>query len=167
MPYSEIIINYWSQILLLLGVLGWIIKTLSETYLRKKELKYNFFYSNKLASLKNLIDTYHKYERFFTDVPYYRVSNGEINAIELDSMVSPYKDNYFNAHNELILYHSNKELEKFKLIKDNINIVHNALGQLLFKNISVNDYNELLDKSKSENYKIFSQISSEFIKEFN
>ena len=167
MYYLEFITKYWSQILLLIGAVGWIIKTVCETYLRKREMKYNFFYSSKVDSIKNLLNMYHQYERFFSDCPYYKISKGEINAIGLDEMITPFKIKYFSAHNELILYFTGKELEKFKLIKHNLNIVHDALGKLLFKEISVSEYYNLMDVSRVANQKLLNEISGSFIKEFN
>jgi hypothetical protein len=50
----ELVAEYWAQITLILGVIGYIIKTILDNRLKNKELKFKYFYEIKSAKIIEL-----------------------------------------------------------------------------------------------------------------
>ena len=54
---KEFIINYWSQLTVVLGVIGYILKTIFDFRLKNKELRFKYYYELKA---KKIIEIYSK-----------------------------------------------------------------------------------------------------------
>ena len=54
---KDFIINYWAQLTVVLGVIGYILKTIFDFRLKNKELRYKYFYDLKA---KKIIEIYTK-----------------------------------------------------------------------------------------------------------
>ena len=57
MSTKDFIVNYWSQLTVVLGIIGYILKTTFDYRLKNKELRFKYFYELKA---KKVIEIYSK-----------------------------------------------------------------------------------------------------------
>jgi len=58
--WYEIIFDNWSQITVLLGIVGFVIKTLTVFFLKKKEITFSRLQENKILEIKSFYKSYQK-----------------------------------------------------------------------------------------------------------
>lgn len=119
----EFISNYWSQITVLLGVLGYIIKTILDNKFKTKELKFKYFYEIKSAKI---IELYSKIVEIQMIIDRKKKGDGNTfegnvfrNRIALDKFYweshfyfSEKTKNSFHQYLEWLKYFESKELMK-------------------------------------------------------
>ena len=87
--------NYWSQIALILGIVGYIIKVIFENYLKAKEIKYSHSHSAILNDAKTLYATFEYFNYRISQLCYMEISKSEIEAASVkleEDLMKLYKD---------------------------------------------------------------------------
>jgi hypothetical protein len=65
---SQLLTTYFAQLLVILGVFGYLIKRSLETKTKKSETRHVLFQQNKLDSIKGFYSSYVKCERAFRSI---------------------------------------------------------------------------------------------------
>ncbi|WGQ15585.1 hypothetical protein [Sphingobacterium faecium] len=170
--------KYISEIILLIttigGVLIFMLKTIFSSVIKKKEIKYNLFYKQKIMAIEEFMTSYRDYNTFFNDVSYFDVRKKNMSADELDSKYLPFKYN-FQKKVDLIKIYLDKESRD---VVDELNrlLIANSkhLRKLLFPesgNSVTDDTNDYLSEIWNNNKKgqelvdrLVASINTEFLK---
>lgn len=119
----EFITNYWSQITVLLGVLGYILKTILDNRVKNKELKFKYFFEiksakiielySKIVEIQMIIDRKKKGEEnsFEGNVFKYRIALDKF-YWESHFYFSEKTKKAFHQYLEWLMYFESKELMK-------------------------------------------------------
>jgi len=77
--WYELLIENWAQITILFGLIGYIIKSLTDFWLRKKEITFSRLQENKILELKEFYKSYQQLEIALTEY-LYQTEFGEHNS---------------------------------------------------------------------------------------
>lgn len=173
---ENIILNYWAQFTLFIGVfftgIGYILKIVLEWKVKKSEIKYSLFYNRKIQVVDEFVLAFRAYEKFFKDVGYWDVKAKKFTAKEMDVMIEPFKSVYQKSFSILTLYLDKKGVSSIKEIDEGILICSAALNKLYFSNttendiIATNEYQFSLDKGMFKIENGYAKFSEHIKKDF-
>lgn len=166
MNVEQLITHFWGQIAVILTAIGFIIKNILDSFYKKKELKYSFFYSKRIDALLNFIDAYVDYDRFFYDIPIYRIKRRELTTMEVDDMEAPYRETFTRALNRIKLFSSKHELKIILQLKDLITSSHQEVSNVMLDNGDVNKYGGLVITNREKSDRLLLELSECVRKEF-
>ncbi|MFZ4861400.1 hypothetical protein ACL9RF_04385 [Sphingobacterium sp. Mn56C] len=141
--FFKFIIDYWSQIAviitILVGGIGYLLKIGFDWDLKKREIKYSMILTKRTTALENFISNTNGYQTFFNNLPYYNVGRQEIEPIKIDEMVDKYKTPFYRSYGAFNIFAEVKDKstikEVYNLLLDN----NKHLNKLLFSNLSQNE----------------------------
>jgi hypothetical protein len=171
---KELLITYWNQLLILIGIVGYFGNRFFERKAKDLELKSTLFQTQKLAAINTFIRAYTDAETMLNHLPYYEIFNGKYSSKDLDLMIQPSLTTLRKGFNELTLFVKDSELKTYQMINDNIIELNNLLSNLYFnrsskENISkeANEYSYAVVEMMRVNKTLISLIGVEFRKAYH
>jgi len=167
------VITYWSQITLVLFIIGYFIQRIYELRLKNKETRHSLFQQNKINSIMKFLSCYTKAEQFWKGIPYISIIKKKYSTNELDEMIWPILDDLQSSKNELAMFLDEESMIIFEEITDSILQINGTLLKFYFnendeRNIfMINEFSELCKNNFKENKNRIFKIGKMTRKMFN
>tara|TARA_R110000868_G_scaffold16350_13_gene73590 strand:- start:1839 stop:2417 length:579 start_codon:yes stop_codon:yes gene_type:complete len=129
----NMLLEHWSQVVLLIGALGFLLKQFTSYRFKIRELKYGMSHKGKMESITKFFSAYSDCKQIWNGLPINQIIKNEIPATEIDRMILPRLRNLDAIIIELGLYFKSKELEKFSKLYENM-LQMNSLLMALWSN---------------------------------
>lgn len=175
---KELFTTYWSQTIILLGSLGYLLKRAFDLRSKKVELKYSLFEQNRIDLIMKFLAAYLELEEEYKLIPEGRFKITEMNPVIFDSMYLKKNANLYSSYFYLKLFLDPLELARYsdlvsemriisteiknayiKLDREEESKVVNDLKEFIVKKIGANNGNvkvigELFRKYSNKSYSI-------------
>jgi hypothetical protein len=159
--------DYWSQILLILTGIGYLLKISFDFFLKKKEINYGINHKNKMDALIRFFKAYAELKSMWNKLPISQILKNELSAFEIDNQIQPPLNNFEASIIELQIYFDENMYENFKKIEKNMNSINRVILNLCFDDfdkriltMKVNDYTFHKEYVEKQNAIILKQISN-------
>lgn len=110
---KEIFTTYWSQTILLIGSVGYLLKLTFDLRSKKVELKYSLFEQNRINSIMKFITAYLELEQNYKMIPEGRIKLEEITTDSFDEMFLKKNAEIYSSYFYLKLYLEPLELVRY------------------------------------------------------
>ncbi len=159
----------WAQISFILIAIGYIIKVILDSRFKKKEIRYNFFLTNRMKSIEKFLSDNANLESSHADASRSYI-NKLLNANEVDDIIVPLRYKLTDSLSLLQLYTTEDEFQKFFQVYTNsiqmMNIVSRLKRELKLDEIEKgNELSEILSKHKATNKKLLKEIINQIQKD--
>jgi hypothetical protein len=171
------LLQYWSQLTLLLGVIGYFVSKITEQRFKRKEVRFTLFEKQKADSITAFIKDYIICENFFSSINHHEIMSKSITAKDLDRLEEPIKVNLQSSFNNLNLYLTEKEIYSFKEIFESYFLMRKSLMEFYSDTgpkmeikhnwPQSNIYTKNLNSEKRLNASRLTQIGVDFRKAYN
>ena len=154
MNFQDYIAKNWAQISFILIALGYLIKGILENLLKKKEIRYTFFLTNRAQSIELFLGDYNKLEKaFIRSCGSYFAK--ELSTTEIYDLLTPLKDNLHNSFSKLQLYTTEKEFKNFAQINNILqDLITRSWYEPIIKNLDLVKHAEIA-RNNIEEYHIY------------
>jgi hypothetical protein len=163
--------DYWSQILLILTGIGYLLKISFDFFLKKKEINYGINHKNKMDALIRFFKAYAELKSMLNKLPISQILKNELSAFEIDNQIQPPLNNFEASIIELQIYFDDEMYENFKKIESNMFSINRNFLNLAFDildkrslSFKVNEYNTNRQYIEKQNAIILKQISDDLMK---
>jgi hypothetical protein len=136
MKFTELLTIYWSQFLIVLAGLGYLLKRILDLRSKKTETNHSLFQQNRLSAVNRFFENYSKSELMWNQIAIYDILERKLSAKEIDKIIFPVLNELDKNLLELMIYFDEKEMRNFKIIVENIKSINRALSSIYF------DYNQ-------------------------
>ena len=177
MEQFKILLPYWSQITLFLGVIGYFTNRILELKSKRKEVKFTLFEQQKSIAINLFINNYVVCENFFLQVSLEQIALKKITVKDLDEKELPIINNLKSSYYNLNLFLTETEIRRFKDLNDSIHTIRKALSDFYFstgpkiaqdQNYEIsNEYMSKVDSLISLGQQRLVQIGKEFRLAYN
>jgi hypothetical protein len=153
MKALDFIVKSWSQIVILIGALGYILKIILDFTVKKKEIKYAYVYTEKARAFKEFTLSYQKLNESLIETAFqFKYENTGFGDFEM--RINGLHKELNNNINVLYIYCSEKEKEQLYRILNSCKIVVNDV-----KEQSKDSIEDLLERFRKTNLKIISEFA--------
>ena len=173
MEFTELLTTYWSQVLIVLAGLGYLLKRILDLRSKKTETNHSLFQQNRLSAVNRFFDNYSKSELMWNQIAIYDILERKLSAKEIDKIIFPVLNELDKNVLELMIYFNEKEMQNFKLIALNFKSINRALSSIYFdydqdKTITnkSNEFALAKEKALISNEKILIKLASDIKKTF-
>lgn len=132
MKFTELLTVYWSQVLIVLAGLGYLLKRILDLRSKKTETNHSLFQQNRLSAVNRFFENYSKSELMWNQIAIYDILERKLSAKEIDKIIFPVLNELDKNLLELMIYFDEKELRNFKIIVENIKTINQALSNIYF-----------------------------------
>jgi len=169
LTFEKILENYWSQILLLLTAIGFVIKMIFNFILKKKEINHEIIYKHRINALNRFFNIYSEVKSMWEKLPIFKIYKGEFSNDEIDKQIQPSLNKLDASVLELQMYFNEKLYDKFKLIESNMRKINGRFLKIAFENNrnlteKTNDYTFFVEDIIKVNTEILNEINKELLK---
>ncbi len=126
MDLSKLLTEYFPQLLVVLGIFGYLIKLNLESKTKKAESRHNLFQQNKLDAIKGFYVSYVACELAFTNISTIQLLTNKYSPIELDVKTKEPISGLLSSQLILNLFIDELELDIIKNIVDRIMDIHRS-----------------------------------------
>ena len=170
---QNILEDYWSQTLLLLTAIGFLLRITFNFFLKKKEINHGILHKNRMDALIRFFKAYAELKSMWVKLPIYQIFRNELMSDAIDGQIQPPLNNFEATIIELQIYFEGKMYEKFKKIESNMYSINSKFMNLAFEvsdNKSLtqkaNDYYSFRQDIEKENATLLKEISDELSKRY-
>lgn len=110
---KELLTTYWSQTILIIGALGYIIKLFFDLRTKKIELKYSLFEQNRVDSITKFLTAYLDLEQNYKLIPEGRLKLSNLSPEKYDEIFLKRNSELYSAYFFLKLYLDPLELVRY------------------------------------------------------
>ncbi|NLX72412.1 MAG: hypothetical protein GXY94_03800 [Bacteroidales bacterium] len=132
MKFTELLTTYWSQVLIVLAGLGYLLKRILDIRSKKTETNHSLFQQNKISSINRFFENYSKSELMWNQIAIYDILERKLSPKEIDKIIFPVLNELDKNLLELMIYFDEKEIRDFKIIVENIKSINRALSSIYF-----------------------------------
>ena len=132
MKFTELLTTYWSQVLIILAGLGYLLKRILDLRSKKIETNHSLFQQNRLSTVNRFFENYSKSELMWNQISIYDILNRKLSAKEIDKIIFPVLNELDKNLLELMIYFDEKEMRNFKIIVENIKSINQVLSNIYF-----------------------------------
>lgn len=172
LTYIDLITTYWAQIVLLLGFIGFIIKTFFSYKLKKLELNHVFYINKRFKVIDDFLKAYANAEFFFINKAPSHLNNPRLYLSSMEELILPIHSEINRSFTYLKIYLSTKELILFEsLIESVIKMDEKILsyyldGQVSAPHYAKNEFKDLCDIEFQKNNNTIDKISRIFSRKY-
>jgi hypothetical protein len=117
---QKILEDYWSQTLLLLTAIGFILRMTFSFFLKKKEINHGIIHKNRMVALVGFFHAYAELKSMWIKLPIFKIYKNELKSDDVDGQIQPSLNNFEATIIELQIYFDGEMYVKFKLIETNM-----------------------------------------------
>lgn len=110
---KQIFTDYWSQTLILIGILSYFGKRAFDLASKKTEIKYSVYQQNKISSIINFIDCYSGLERKLFHASTIKVVSGQYTLDQFENIFWPKLNKLESASLQLKLFLDEKDIKPY------------------------------------------------------
>ena|SRR5690554_5340133 len=162
---EELLTTYWSQITLILAILGYFFKRIFDAISKKREINHNLFQVKKLEAVNKFFAVYSEVEEMWTEISYWDIMENKLTAKEIDNLIFPSLRKMRKCNLELHIYFDQKQMTYFNGVYKNMLSINGALSKEYFdfnseKNIitKTNNFLEIKDNEFKKNETLMNKI---------
>lgn len=122
--WIELIFDNWSQITVLLGVIGFIIKTMVDLKVRKQEIKFSYLQQSKKAEVKEFYKYYLELERKLKEYLFITAQNQEDRKQEVRVELLNRWERFELSYYHVRLFLPDKDIALLDEIKKELEDIH-------------------------------------------
>lgn len=154
---KELFTIYWSQSLILIGSLGYLLKRAFDLRSKKVELKYSLFEQNRIDLIMKFLAAYLELEEEYKLIPEGRFKITEMNPVNFDSMYLKKNANLYSSYFYLKLFLDPLELARYSDLVSEMRIISSEIKNAYIKleieeeSKVVNDLKEFIIKKIGAN----------------
>lgn len=170
---QKILEEYWSQTLLLITAIGFILRMIFSFILKKKEIYHGINHKNRMDALIRFFNVYAEVKSMWTKLPIYKIYRNELSDNEIDNEIQPALNKLEATVIELQIYFDDKLYENFKQIKRNMYRMNKQFLDIAFDNNSdygliqkTNNYTYFREDIEKENTIILTEINKLISKKY-
>ncbi len=170
---QKILEDYWSEILLFLTWVGFLLRMVFAFFLKKKELNHGIIHKNRMEALIRFFNAFAELKSMWIKLPIFQILKNELPSNKIDELIQPPLNKFEASIIELQIYFDEKIYDKFKSIEMNmlemngkfLEIAHeDGQGDTLTQ--KTNNYSFFRLKVEKENANILKEISQELSKKY-
>ncbi len=110
---KEILTLYWSQTVLIIAALGYLIKRAYDLRSKKVEQKHSLFQQNRINVIMKFIDSYIELEEKYKLIPEGRLNLKQLSAVEFEELFLKKYSNLYSSYFYLKFYLEPLELARY------------------------------------------------------
>lgn len=171
---KNILEDYWSQSLLLLTAIGFILRMTFNFFLKKKEINHGIIHKNRMDALIRFFNAYAELKSMWVKLPIYQIFDIKLTSDEIDGQIQPPLNSFEASIIELQIYFDHDMYNMFKMIETNMLSINSTFLKIAFDVSSdngiikkTNDFTSFRQEIERENAAILKNISAELSKKYS
>jgi len=176
MKLSELLTTYWSQVLLLLLGIGYILRRLLDDRSKRHEINHSIYQKCKLDAIRNFFLHYEDAKSMWYNLKIFQIFQGKLEPDEIDSIIFPPLNRLRSIRSELGIYFKIEVFLLFDQLTDSMYDINVILQEYFvdFENKykdktliqRVNDFRRLRDGIFTQNDEYIKSINEEIRKNY-
>jgi len=147
---------YWSQVTLILLVVGYFFKRWFDNKSKKIEINHAIYQQHRITAINSFFEAYSKAEQMWSYLEIYEILQNDLSAKSIDKIIFPPLNELTKTSLIMNVYFSNNQYVNIKKIVDNMYSINDELSRLYFNDTKIKIV-EKVNKYNIHKYKIIKE----------